>query len=180
MDRPGFSPADELARFEPVLRDRAHRLIGPRLRPMVAPSDLIQEISLIAVRRFAEIAGRPPRMVLAWLLRSMQYRLMRHVRDHRRELVGKVAWDECGDPAASSSLEALDRIVRDEVRDALEARIGDLPESERRVIALLYKERRTTAEAAAALGRTEGAVRALHQRAVRRLREQFGDLIHGS
>ena len=50
-----------------------------------------------------------------------------------------------------------------------------LPEAERRVIVLLYRERRTTAEIAADLGRSEGAVRALHQRAVRRLRERFGE-----
>ena len=67
-------------------------------------------------------------------------------------------------------------MVREEIREALRERIGTLPEVERRVIVLLYQEKRTTAEIAAELGRSEGAVRALHQRAVRRLRQQFGDL----
>ena len=44
---------------------------------------------LIAVRRFAELSGRPPRQVLAWLLSTMRFRLMRYVRDHRAELAGE-------------------------------------------------------------------------------------------
>ena len=65
-------------------------------------------------------------------------------------------------------------MVREEVRGALRELIETLPEVERRVIVLLYQEKRTTAEIATELGRSEGAVRALHQRAVRRLRERFG------
>src|SRR5437763_923122 len=70
--------AETLAVFEPVLRTQARRLIGPRLRPLLASSDLLQETLSIAVRRFAELSGRPARQVLAWLLRSMQFRLMRY------------------------------------------------------------------------------------------------------
>lgn len=169
------SQADDLARFEPVLRARACRLIGTRLRHVVGPSDLLQETLLIAVRRFAELSGRPARQVLAWLLSSMQLRLMRHVRDHRDELAGHAGNVAAGDLVARSSSPALGRMVRDEVLGTLQELIETLPEAERRVIVLLYREKRTTAEIAADLGRSEGAVRALHQRAVRRLRERFGD-----
>ena len=79
-------PVPDLAGYEPALRDHARRLIGPRLRPILAPSDLMQETLLIAVRRLAEVSGRPSRLVLAWLLRTMRFRLMRFVRDHRTEL----------------------------------------------------------------------------------------------
>jgi RNA polymerase sigma-70 factor (ECF subfamily) len=166
---------DELARFEPVLRARARRLIGARLRPLLASSDLLQETLSIGVRRFAELSGRPARQVLAWLLRSMEFRLMRHVRDHREELEGRQGGGAAGDLAAPTSTPALSRLVREEVREALRELIGTLPEAERRVIVLVYQERRTTAEIAAELGRSEGAVRALHQRAVRRLRQRLGD-----
>jgi RNA polymerase sigma-70 factor (ECF subfamily) len=143
---------------------------------VLASSDLLQETLAIAVRRFAELSGRPARQVLAWLLRSMQFRLMRHVRDHREELVGRQGASAAGELAAWSSTPALSRMVREEFREALRELIGTLPEAERRVIVLVYQERQTTAEIAADLGRSEGAVRALHQRAVRRLRQQFGDL----
>jgi RNA polymerase sigma-70 factor, ECF subfamily len=175
MSQPGPSGADELARFEPLLRARARRLIGPRLRPVLASSDLLQETLSIAVRRFAELSGRPARQVLAWLLRSMQLRLMRHVRDHHEELSGRRGDSPAGELAAPTSTPALSRLVREEVREALRELIGTLPEPERRVIVLVYQERQPTAEIAAELGRSEGAVRALHQRAVRRLRQQLGD-----
>jgi RNA polymerase sigma-70 factor, ECF subfamily len=176
MHQLGPSHVDELASFEPVLRARARRLIGARLRPVLASSDLLQETLAIAVRRFAELSGRPARQVLAWLLRSMQFRLMRYVRDHRDELAGRQGGSAAGELAARSSSLALGRMIREEVRGALRELIDTLPEAERRVIVLLYQERRTTAEVATELGRSEGAVRALHQRAVRRLRQQFGDL----
>ena len=175
IHHPGPSRADELARFEPVLRARARRLIGTRLRPVLASSDLLQETFSIAVRRFAELSDRPARQVLAWLLRSMQFRLMRYVRDHRDELAGRQGGSAAVELTVRSSSPALSRMVREEVRGALRERIETLPEAERRVIVLLYQERRTTAEIAAELGRSEGAVRALHQRAVRRLRQRLGD-----
>jgi RNA polymerase sigma factor (sigma-70 family) len=143
---------------------------------VLASSDLLQETLSIAVGRFAELSGRPARQVLAWLLRSMQFRLMRYVRDHRDELAGRQEGSAAGELAARSSSPALSRLVREEIREALRERIGTLPEAERRVVVLLYQEKRTTAEIAAELGRSEGAVRALHQRAVQRLRHQFGDL----
>jgi RNA polymerase sigma-70 factor (ECF subfamily) len=114
-------------------------------------------------------------MVLAWLLRTMQFRLMHYVRDHRAELEGNEEAIPVEDLKASSSAPPLSRMARDELRGALLGLIETLPEAERRVVVLLYRERRTTAEIAAELGRSEGAVRALHQRAVRRLRERLGD-----
>jgi RNA polymerase sigma-70 factor (ECF subfamily) len=153
---------------------RARLLIGERLRHLVGPSDLLQETLLVAVRRFADVSGRPPRQMLAWLLRSMQFRLMRYVRDHRVELASQERNIAAADPAAADSTPALDRMVRDEIRGTLRELIATLPEAERRVAVLIYQERLTTTEIAAELGRSEGAIRALHQRAVRRLREGFG------
>src|SRR4051812_44136599 len=88
MHELGQAQAGEFAQFEPALRARARQLIGARLGRVLGPSDLIQETLLIAVRRFAALSGRPARQVLAWLLRSMRFRLMRYVRDHRDELAG--------------------------------------------------------------------------------------------
>jgi RNA polymerase sigma-70 factor, ECF subfamily len=171
----GPSQADELARFEPVLRARATRLIGMRLRHVVGPSDLLQETLLTAVRRFAELSGRPARQVLAWLLSSMQFRLLRYLRDHREELARRSRPVELAEQLTRSSSPPLDRMIRDEVRGAILELIETLPEAEHRVIVLLYRGKQTTAEIAAELGRSEGAIRALHQRAVRRLRHRFGN-----
>ena len=123
---------------------------------MLGSSDLLQETLLIAVRRFAQLSGRPPRLVLAWLQRSMQYRLMRDVRDHRDELASHEVSTASGDPSAGSSTPALSRMVRDEIQGTLRELIETLPEAERQVVLLLYQERRTTAEIAAELGAARG------------------------
>ncbi len=163
----------DLAGYEPVLRDHARKLIGPRLRPILAPSDLMQETLLIAVRRLAEVSGRPSRQVLAWLLRTMRFRLMRFVRDHRTELAASA------DPAtravepSGGSTPVLSRLVREEMRATLLATIGLLEEQDRQILRWIYLEKRTTAEIAARLGRTESAVRGLHHRAIGHLRGLF-------
>ena len=168
-------PVPDLAGYEPLLRDRARRLIGPRLRPILAPSDLMQETLLIAVRRLAEVSGRPSRQVLAWLMRTMRFRLMRFVRDHRTELVAPAdpATREVEPPAGSTPI--LSRLVREEMQATLLATIELLEEQDRQILRWIYLEKRTTAEIAASLGRTESAVRGLHHRAIGHLRRLFED-----
>ena len=166
-------PLPDLAGYEPVLRDRARRLIGPRLRPILAPSDLMQETLLIAVRRLAEVSGRPSRQVLAWLLRTMRFRLMRFVRDHRTELT------TLDDPAtrdfepSEGATPVLSRLVREEMRATLLATIELLEEQDRQILRWIYLEKQATAEIAARLGRTESAVRGLHHRAIGHMRRLF-------
>ncbi len=166
-------PVPDLAGYEPVLRDRARKLIGARLRPILAPSDLMQETLLIAVRRLAEVSGRPSRQVLAWLLRTMRFRLMRFVRDHRTELGTPT------DPAtqdfepSSGSTPVLSRLVREEMRANLLAMIELLDEQDRQILRWIYIEKRETAEIASRLGRTESAVRGIHHRAIGHLRRLF-------
>jgi RNA polymerase sigma factor (sigma-70 family) len=163
----------DLTGFEPVLRDRARRLIGPRLRPILAPSDLMQETLLIAVRRLSEVTGRPSRQVLAWLLRTMRFRLMRFVRDHRTELT--IPADPATRDAEPSgdSTPVLSRLVREEMRATLLATMERLDEQDRQILRWIYLEKRATAEIAARLGRTESAVRGLHRRAIIHLRRLF-------
>jgi RNA polymerase sigma factor (sigma-70 family) len=163
---------DGLAAFVPQLRARAHGLIGPKLHHFVASSDLLQETLLVAVRKFAAVSGRPTRQVLAWLNQVMQHRLLWQLRKHRREMEGTVEVFPAPDPRASSH-PALSRLVLEELRGELLAAIDALPESERVVIVALYKEREGTKEIAERLGKTEGAIRALHQRAVKRLRKNL-------
>lgn len=163
---------DGLAAYVPQLRARAHGLIGPKLNQFVAPSDLLQETLLIAVRNFSAVSGRPSRQVLAWLSQVMRHRLLRLLRKHRGELEGTVKGAPGIEPHVSSRA-ALSRLVLKELRGELLAAIDALPEPERAVVVALYKERVGTAEIAQRLERTEGAVRAIHQRAVKRLRRNL-------
>jgi RNA polymerase sigma factor (sigma-70 family) len=169
---PRHGETAELAGFAPQLHVKAHRLIGPKLRAFVAPSDLLQETLLVAVKKLSVISGRPRRDMLAWLNRIMQYRLLRYLRKHRHELEGTIDVFPAPDPRVSSH-PALSRLVLEELRGELLAAIDDLPEPDRTVIVALYKERQAIPEIAGRLGRTDGAVRAIHQRAVKRLRKDL-------
>ena len=59
------------------------------------------------------------------------------------------------------------------MRATLLASIDLLEEQDRQILRWIYLEKRTTAEIAARLGRTESAVRGLHHRAVGHLRRQI-------
>jgi RNA polymerase sigma-70 factor (ECF subfamily) len=159
----------ELTDFAPELRARAHGLIGPKLRPLVASSDLLQETLLVAVKKFAAISGRSRREVLAWLNQIMRHRLLRYLRKHQRELTGQPV-NSIAIEASSSSRRDLSRLVLEELRDEIVAAMDALPQPERTVVVGLYREKQTVAELATQLGKTDGAIRAIHQRAVKRLR----------
>lgn len=168
--------APDLAHFAPRLHANARNLIGPKLRPYVAPSDLLQETLLVACEKLTAIAGRERGEVLAWLMRVMRYRLLNHLRKHRRELKSELRLPPGSGPAASSR-EALGQLVLAEIRAGLFAAVDALPEMERMVVEALYKEKETVSEVAHRLGKTEGAVRAVHHRAVKRLRRKLSDRV---
>lgn len=160
----------DLAACEDALRARARRLVGPRLRRLVAPSDLLQDTMLIAVRRYAEISRMPPRQAMAWLSQTMRFRLLRRLRDARAELEGVESRGGLVPQVAADSTPPLSRLVRRELQAALLARIDELDELDRRVLRWIYVDRLETAAIAERLGRSESAVRGLHHRAIRRLR----------
>lgn len=72
-------------------------------------------------------------------------------------------------PGPEASLEQNERIAL--VRRA----ISSLPEERQRLIALKYVDGRTNADIGRMMGRTEGAIKALHHRTLRQLQEQLGD-----
>ncbi len=160
----------DLAACEDALREQARRLVGPRLRRLVAPSDLFQDTMVIAVRRFAEVSRMPPRRAMAWLTRAMRFRLMRHLRDARAELRGAESRSGPVPHPRACSTPILSRLARRELQSVLLARIDELGEQDRRVLRWIYLDRLDFAAIAERLGRSESAVRGLHHRAIRRLR----------
>jgi RNA polymerase sigma-70 factor (ECF subfamily) len=65
--------------------------------------------------------------------------------------------------------------VREELRHRVREALGRLPERDREVLVLRYLEQLSTAEVAAVLEITEGAVKVRHLRALARLRGLLGD-----
>ncbi len=76
-------------------------------------------------------------------------------------------------PGPEASLEANERILT--VRRAISA----LPSDRQRLIALKYVDGLTNAEIGRMMGRSEGAIKALHHRTLRELQERLAEVRDG-
>lgn len=98
---------------------------------------------------------------LAWLYRIARNGIADAGRQRRRE-VQQVVEEPCDPDPETEDAAKLYRLIR------------RLPAEQQQVLELRFINEKSVAEAAAALGRSEGAVKQLQFRAVRTLREQMG------
>lgn len=82
-------------------------------------------------------------------------------------------WQKSGRESGDPPPETARRDVDLERRAMLFQLVNRLPEAQRRVIELRYIEDRSLLEIAAALGKTEGAIKQLQRRALEQLREEW-------
>jgi RNA polymerase sigma-70 factor (ECF subfamily) len=133
-----------------------------RVRDRHEAEDVTAEVfhqALANLRRF-EWRGVP---FAAWLFRIAANTIADRAKRATRER---------GIPApASESVPALERI---DEHARLYRLVRELPAEQRRVIELRFTEEKPIREIAAALGRSEGAVKQLQFRALRSLRERMG------
>jgi RNA polymerase sigma-70 factor (ECF subfamily) len=168
-------------------RDRLCRMVDlrldRRLRARVDPSDVVQEVLTEADRALAEYLARRPLPFYPWLRQLAWERLValhrRHVTAQRRS----VTREEMANLslANDSVLELADRLIdrhsspshrllREELRARVRVGLDQLGARDREVLILRHLEQLSTAETAAVLGVTEGAVKLRHLRALDRLR----------
>jgi RNA polymerase sigma-70 factor (ECF subfamily) len=181
--------ADARGRLLDRHRRRLERMVAVRLDRRLAarvdPSDLVQETLAEADRRLDGYLRDRPLPFYPWLRQLAEDRLAaahrRHVRAGRRAVdreepggLPPASAQELADRLADSSagpgtrLERAERVTR--VRAALERLSGP----DREVLVLRYLEQLPTADTAAVLGLTEGAVKMRLLRAVQRLHELLG------
>ena len=172
-------------------RDRLRRMVAVRLDPRVAarldPSDVVQEALLEAARKLPDYLRARPLPFYPWLRRLAWERLLKL---HQRHRAAKrdAARDERMAPALpegsvqelaqrliASGTSPSGRAVRAETRDRVRAALAALAETDREVLVLRYLEQMSTAEIAAVLGTTAGAVKVRHLRALERLRGLLPD-----
>jgi len=93
-----------LVSFRPMLRQRAHSLIGRDLRSKAWPSDLVQETFLVAQRDLARFRGHTQAEMECWLQRILKNNARRLWRKYRftqkRRVSREVSLD---DPAANGN-----------------------------------------------------------------------------
>jgi RNA polymerase sigma-70 factor, ECF subfamily len=140
--------------------DRIYAFASRRTSDRAAAEDITSEVfekALAQLRQF-EWRGTP---FVAWLFRIAANAIAdRWRKEGRREEIGPI-------PEAHET----DDIER---RVALAQLVERLPDAQRQVIGMRFGEDRSIREIAAALGRSEGAVKQLQLRALERLRKEMG------
>ncbi len=143
----------------------------------VRPSDIAQEASLRAFRKFSSFRGNTGGELDAWLKAivarcSTQWRrdARRQKRDPRREVrLDEQHQETLLDLQTSPSRSAADKESWHQVLVA----ISELPPEQQKAISLCLLRRTRYADAAKRMGTTEAAVTALVQRGIRTLAERF-------
>ncbi len=161
------------------LRALIRRRLDPALRSRLSADDLVQETLLVASDRVQGIVVAREGDFWAWLCSIAEQRLVdarrRHLLAARRDARRSGPLPEHASGAVSASLARLcppshDARVAERGRH-LERAMESLPESYREVIRLRIVEGLPTNAAAAAMGRTPGALSVLLCKAVKRLGE---------
>jgi RNA polymerase sigma-70 factor (ECF subfamily) len=153
------------ARFVEVYQryvDRIYAFVSRRTENRAAAEDITSQVfeqALGAIGRF-EWRGLP---LSVWLFRIAS----NAIADHWRELA-RTAQEAPPDLPDSRELEDIER------RIALYRHVELLPDVQRQVIHMRFVEEKSIREVAAALDRSEGAVKQLQLRALENLRKSMG------
>jgi len=168
----------------------AHRM-GPALRQRLDPDDIVQEVSLAAVRpaHAPAPAEAPQREPFAWLCHVAEQRIIdahrRYFATTKRHAGREVSIDarrETGDGEGGfESLLAVSMTTPSQAmsRDAKEFRLAlaieSLPADQRKVMRMRYVDGLATKEIAERLGKSDVAVRVMLSRTVQKLQQLLGD-----
>jgi RNA polymerase sigma-70 factor (ECF subfamily) len=148
--------------------ERVYAFVARRVGDRDAAEDLTSEVfhkALANLRRF-EWRGVP---FAAWLLRIAGNAIADRAQRAGKELPMDYPPELSADASAAADLEEVEH------RAQLFRLVGELPEDQRRVIAMRFAEEKSIREIAQALARTEGAVKQLQFRGLQSLRAQIKD-----
>jgi len=172
---------DLLESYRPYVRVIARAFRQNRVQARIDESDLIQDAFLEAHRCFGDFRGTTVAEFAAWLRQIMLYTAGRTIRGHvagAKRAVGReeaVGTDAFAALAASSSSSPSAQAIRHEEAARVAETLARLPDDMREVLLARHVDNLSHATIAERMGRTEGAVRVLYTRALRRLRELYGD-----
>jgi RNA polymerase sigma-70 factor (ECF subfamily) len=172
------------APLEAFLRDveaRAYRIAVVQVRDRGEALDIVQDAMIRLVRRYA---SRPREEWAPLFYRILQNRIRdiqrrRAVRFRFLSFFGGVGSDDEHDPLVEAPApradNPLEQLAGDEIMQAVERALGELPARQREAFVLRNFEGLDVAETAAAMGCTEGSVKTHYSRAVHRLRELLAE-----
>jgi RNA polymerase sigma-70 factor (ECF subfamily) len=181
--------ARSLDRYRDYLGLLVRVQVGGSPRARMDPSDIVQQTLLQAHRAMGEFQGRTDGELMAWL-RKILARVIAHTARDLGRAKRNVARERSLEDALSNSSTRLEawlaagdsspsqRADRNEQVRRLAAALGELPEAQRDALILHYLQGKPLAEIAERMGRTPGAVGALLQRGLKRLRGRLGGPCH--
>jgi RNA polymerase sigma-70 factor (ECF subfamily) len=169
-------------------RDRLRRMIAIRLdRRMAArvdPSDVVQEALTQASQRLSGYLRERPLPFYPWLRQLAWEKLIelnrRHIHAQKRSVTREESASlELPDESAielanrlmAPGSSPMNHLLRAEQRARVQAALKHLGERDREILVLRHLEQLSTAEMAAVLEISEGAVKTRHLRALQRFRE---------
>jgi RNA polymerase sigma-70 factor (ECF subfamily) len=181
----GDEPARQqlLTRHRQRLRQMIAARIDPRLARRLDPSDVIQEVLVLAWQRLPEYLQMHPLPFYPWLRQIAWERLMKlhrqHIKAQKRSLTreqdDELVLSNASVVTLANRLMAREsspsnRAVRDEQRRRVGEALDRLAASDRELLVMRYLEQLSTHEIAAILQISDVAVRTRHVRAIERLR----------
>jgi RNA polymerase sigma-70 factor (ECF subfamily) len=162
------------ARWRPLLRLQARRLLGAELSARLDPSDVVQESLAQAFETLAQFRGGTEAEWVGWLRAIVAGQAAKAWRHHTAEkrdvgrdgpLAGHTAVPAAGPVEVAMDVEQAARLA---------AAIEGLPAAMREVVERRVFDGQDFETVARATGRSPGAARVLWTRAVRQLREALG------
>lgn len=179
----GHAMADLIEKYRPQLVGYIEKNLSDNLRRKVEAQDILQEVSIHAVRGVGEM-DLSERDCFGWLCQLAQRRIIdahrkyfgAQKRSADRE-VGMHAKSDDGsrrgmiDLLAASMTTASQAFSRKVKQARLAEALEDLPEQTREVLHLRYVDGLATKEIAERIDKKDGAVRVMLTRAVQRLQE---------
>jgi RNA polymerase sigma-70 factor (ECF subfamily) len=183
-----------LAREELLVRHggRLRRMItvrmDSRLGARLDPSDIVQEVFVDACRQLSNYLQQRPLPFYPWLRQLAWERLVKlhqhHIQALKRSTTREQNWHlALSEQSAVSLFDGLlasgsgpcRHLIRQELRQRVQAALERLPERDRELLVMRYLEQLSVREIAAVLSVSEGAVKVRHLRALERLRGLLGD-----
>jgi len=160
---------DLLERLRPRIVLWVAARLSEKLRSLVEPDDVAQDILLAVHRALDQYRGQTPRAFYAWLFQIAENRI-RDLADHHGALKRQPTHI-----IVPSQTTPGTRVVRSEQTRIVRRAVEHLTESHRLVIQLLRLEERDVSEVAELMERSDNAVRVLYCRALKSLREAMAE-----
>jgi len=174
------TPAEIVETCRAYLLMAANKAVGSELRVKVAPSDLVQDTIVVAVRDFGKFQGTTEKELFAWLTKILSYRIVeaaRHFRRQKADIGREISIDDEA-REIELSLSGVDgtpsalAMAREE-EERLLAAMAELDPEDEQLVRMRNWDQLTFEEIGLRLGLSESGVRKRWGQAIRQLRRRL-------